>query len=271
MSQSNCMLQSSRPVDFVEEQKAKNPAFYRALLWKYKDACHGELDFTGVIYNSKEFCRKQKILRDLNQSVRTFSNLDHCEESIVDYMFRNRCLPLKVASVECRATPKHDKSVFATKDIAKGEIVTLYPADYVYCYENGYVNINICGAKVLDQSLVNPAGAFAYELVCEVGLSIAGEPLAPPDPTYMGHLVKDVAVCPPKENRIGVKVYERLCVAGTNLDYIYDSDTKVCYMVALKPIKKGEEILLAYGSGYWDAYHRKKFTEESVRESFLCK
>lgn len=254
---------------YLDVQRAKNPTQFWNLVWGYQDACQGDLDFTGVVYNSKEFCRKKSALCRMNKLLRTFWGKDDCQDTLVEYMFRNRCLPVKVCSVECRPSAKHAKSVFATRDIAQGEIVTLYPADYVFCYEDGFAKVNVCGAQLFDPSVVNPAGAFAYEINCEDGLSIAGEPKVPANPTYMGHLVKDVAVCPPKQNVVGVKVYESLCIAGTNLDYLYDNETKVCFMVALKPIRTGEEVLLAYGPGYWDAYHRNKFTEESVRESFL--
>lgn len=78
------------------------------------------------------------------------------------------------------------------------------------------------------------------------------------DPNYMGHLINDGAKTnlDPKS----IEIYNKVSTLMANCKFHRIKDYHVV-IVATKNINKGEELLITYGSPYWDSYNKKNKSE----------
>ena len=175
--------------------------------------------------------------------------------------------------------PDAGQGVFASRDIDKGELITLYPADAVLYWpdadrESGGKAELIWGSAVpqserseaLRTELLThrqfPTGgpAAAYEIMTGESTSAIGNPAWCHDRAYMGHMINDGAFLSSPSNRVE---YETLSAARQNAEIFGCEGAFVdgqrnafkgapWYGVrALVPIPQGSEVLVSYGARYW--------------------
>jgi UTP-glucose-1-phosphate uridylyltransferase len=138
--------------------------------------------------------------------------------------------------------------IFTTRNISKCEIITFYPGDYI-CYKKPKTEEIIKLGEITQKlGYKNTQYNNEYGLMMCNKYSICGEPSIRDNPTYLGHLIND-----------GYKP----SISDTENDYIIKSTSYAnceiiiingglhCAIIALRDIKKDEELYLSYGSKYW--------------------
>ena len=180
-------------------------------------------------------------------------------------------LPLARVRVAPSTIDGAGMGLFATRDIRTGELVTLYPCDALVTVVRSPLQEDDDEATVSEIYFdVNaPAGsdwhanfkaqcpefirhAWSYSVSISPLRSIIGDPTrATDDAAYLAHMVNDFAMCAGSDkNAIEAYVAASEGAANVGLD---TATTNGCHvaMVATKPIREGDEILLSYGAGYW--------------------
>ena len=95
--------------------------------------------------------------------------------------------------------PRAGRGVFATRDIAAGELVTLYPCDALIIARTSSPSSVLFGSAIpaadRDPSscFLSAPTAFDYQLrvPCSASYSIVGDPGRCADPRYIGHMIND--------------------------------------------------------------------------------
>ena len=173
---------------------------------------------------------------------------------------RRENLPLN----RCRVAPSslHGLGVFATRDIKKGEIVTLYPGDAVLQWKDDRQDLR--DVKVLfgshvpllkqDVKKATSEESRAYEILATDTISVVGDPELCDDMSYVGHIINDGSFCDSLEGRVK---YERDTAKLMNAEHCLLrgwSGRKLpvhFFTRAARDIAKDEEILVSYSFGYW--------------------
>lgn len=148
------------------------------------------------------------------------------------------------------------KGLFATRDIAQGELITLYPGDAVVSYEDADhtagSNAQIFfGKHVLDQDVQRYAKDLKmYEIPATHKFHVIADPLLCDDAAYLGHMANDAACCVSVQDRAR---YEEETAKGSNAEHI---SVQGCHVAthAVNDIEKGQEIFVSYGYGHWSQY-----------------
>eukprot|EP00310_Coccolithus_braarudii_P009393 CAMPEP_0183373938 /NCGR_PEP_ID=MMETSP0164_2-20130417/112912_1 /TAXON_ID=221442 /ORGANISM="Coccolithus pelagicus ssp braarudi, Strain PLY182g" /LENGTH=279 /DNA_ID=CAMNT_0025550889 /DNA_START=84 /DNA_END=923 /DNA_ORIENTATION=- len=161
----------------------------------------------------------------------------------------------RITGCVVRPSPLHGDGVFALRDIVKGELITFFPADALLVWEGGDRKLNDCfmlfGGHVpqeeRDARAILDERVGGYELYVTGVFSAVGNPSLRDDPAYLGHLANDASTClEPKR----VDDYRREVAAAANAVPVW---VEGCHLAlqASKPIAEGEEVLYAYGEGWW--------------------
>jgi hypothetical protein len=189
---------------------------------------------------------------------------------------------IAAAPVELRPSPVHGMGVFATRDIAKGEIVTTYPRDCVIW------SMTARDGGMMDWCLVAGRGEPPsehrqryYSMYLKIYNGIArlvGDPSRTERPEVLGHMINDrvklpldVATMDDNETirvtdlkaLLAVETYERISKAHANVKKLENparetrefacspgSDHNL-YLVSTRAIKKDEELFTHYGVRFW--------------------
>lgn len=149
----------------------------------------------------------------------------------------------------CRVAPSatHGNGVFATRDMKKGDKITLYPAHFVIC-DTKKGQVTIAPKK-------NPTEESTYyRLVARDGkCSVSGNPLIHHSHTA-GHLLNDGGVVGSfAKDTIGADIcrYILTTIQHENCDFLQKNDDKFMWVIASRDIKEGEELFVSYGLSYW--------------------
>jgi hypothetical protein len=161
------------------------------------------------------------------------------EEDIITYAIRQPKIGINRVSV--KKSEIHDKGLFATKDIMAGDILTIYPADYVE--HRGTIS-----KRTSKRSKLPPKQALGdYVLKYNSKISFVGNPQATDDNgDYLGHYANAGAAFYKT-----VKEYKAKIDKYSNARFKKADFGPLIYLVAVKSISKGEEILVDYGLEYW--------------------
>ena len=132
------------------------------------------------------------------------------------------------------------EGIFATRDIEKGEYITTYPVCWIVVTEDGKRSY-ACAEKcyqdykklVREGYLDDTCGHYSVGLWED--FTILGDPTIRTDNRLFGHMINDLSLTPE-----GYDVDKRN-VAFSFLD-----------IHAIKDIKEGEELSVAYGRDYWE-------------------
>ena len=161
---------------------------------------------------------------------------------------------IKDAPVELRPSPVHGRGVFATRDIAAGEPVTVYPChDILWRPESG-LNWSVAEPDCWP----NPDYGLGADIFGGT-VSVVGDPTLTSDPRYLGHMINDGARATGPD---GAEVYktvsrQRRNVAAVWIDGIetpkalHEGFDYNLYIESRRDIKKDEELFMAYGAMYW--------------------
>jgi len=166
----------------------------------------------------------------------------------------------------CRVgpSPLHGNGVFANRDIAQGEIVTLYPEDYLLqhndCSSGARVDIHV---KQLNSNAnrdlkINTLEDYAIDIsvlstvVDGVVFKLSGDP-ALTTRGWLGHLVND---CAALENSTSADLCTYLSKSTTDYNCVFHHFIKLgkphVAVVSIRPITIGKEVLVSYGSVHWE-------------------
>lgn len=162
----------------------------------------------------------------------------------------------------------YGKGLFANRDIAKGEIVCIYPCHSVV-YENGETGINI---SVEDEL---PDLSYAYRF--DKDIVMYGSPNMYMNEWFSGHLANDLCYDSNelKDNSTDLEAGQWICKYELNMvnraNVKFDTFTyrhyKWCFLKAVRYIPSGEEISLPYRQVYWlSKKGRKNMTRDNLTE-----
>lgn len=131
--------------------------------------------------------------------------------------------------------------VFANKDFNKGELITRYPAHYIYKL-NQYSIFNI--------DLELNTNYIDYRMDLSDNIAIIGHPKLIHNMTLVGHICNDGYKHNFKtNNKKNRNKYNKKAKEYNNSTFFpYD---EVITIMSGKKIKKDEEILVSYGFNYW--------------------
>jgi len=168
-------------------------------------------------------------------------------------------LGFEIDKVYISASKIHGNGLFTKKDIKAGEIITFYPGDILAYYpeknrdiEGHVVGYIFCDElkdnKELNEAFNNNKKYYKdYQLAVNESYSLIGIPEINNNPAYLGHFCNDGARGHTEKDK---KIYETVSVLKSNAYFKNICDCMMA-VVAIKDIKKNEEILVTYGHGYW--------------------
>ena len=132
--------------------------------------------------------------------------------------------------------------LFASRDIAAGELITFYPGDVI---ESG-----------------EPAGRSEYEVHFQLGgvesVLVIGDASLAGDAAYLGHMSNDCGRC---LTPAAMREYALTAAAHANSDHLALEGSHIA-TVASRQIAMGEELFVSYGPGYW--LTRQGYSAEEV-------
>lgn len=166
----------------------------------------------------------------------------------------------------CRVgpSPLHGNGVFANRDIAQGEIVTLYPEDYSLRHNdvsqgasvtihveqlnsnaNRNLKINILEDYAIDISVLSDDDGVLCKLSGDPALTTRG---------WLGHLLNDCAALP--ENSTSADLCTYLSKSTTDYNCVFHHFMKLgkphVAVISIRPITIRKEVLVSYGSVHWE-------------------
>lgn len=139
----------------------------------------------------------------------------------------------------------HGNGVFASKNILEDEIITLYPTHVVFV-NVGEHTLNYY--KYSAHRKYNLSDCHHYKKSINSELYCGAFPQEHSDRTWIGHLINDGSCKVTEEYQT-----ENLNKTNCRFVKIYDHN-EVCYFVAIiatRPITKGDELFIQYGTKYW--------------------
>lgn len=143
---------------------------------------------------------------------------------------------------EIKNSNVHGKGLFASKNLNRGDPVTFYPFDMIIKTGTSKIFRNILKNENLVYLNTN------YKL-CVGNYSFVGDPEIL-KPGFLGHMTNDsckVTIDDIKHTKKQIRNKIAEYYLNSNNNCVFENG----YVVALKEIKKGEEILTGYGFNYW--------------------
>ena len=153
-------------------------------------------------------------------------------------------------NIAVRPSSIHGNGVFATSNIPKGKLITMYPADVVSIVEPGrgshWYRSNGDEISRLEVPLY-----FRYAARVEgTNISLCGDP-DKYSPDVCGHIINDGASL--ENNTFGpgeMVCYMKLSHRKQNCFFVSVHDCALGVM-SVRDIKEGEELLTGYGAEFW--------------------
>lgn len=180
-------------------------------------------------------------------------------ESHTDEMRRSRlsCARISRTRLEPSTIPGAGRGLFATRDIAEDELITLYPGDVVLCWpdaDHAESPTVLLGAGTKSSFASDPfdftCDAWLYGVHTTATRAICGDPAQDGDPAYFGHFANDAARCDRAGTAGEIYASESELRANAALDSWSMGDCHLA-LVACKAIVANEEIFMSYGAEFW--------------------
>ena len=177
--------------------------------------------------------------------------------------------------------PDAGRGLFAAQDIANGTLITCYPGDALLCeYEQDITDDNyydeddeviLWGNHVDQNDRVDVEDVFdsphdetpliSYAASVDDVYSVIGMPILDQDPAYYGHFANDGGGHIALEHygdRLGIEgmlsLYVNKSLEAANAKHVPLGGGVHLGTIAVRDIKKDEEILVTYGTDYWTAF-----------------
>ena len=180
-------------------------------------------------------------------------------------MLRTRLLDLELN--RCHVGPSTivnaGQGLFASRDIQKDELITLYPGDALLLWTKsvgdftGDVGV-LFGNHVTDKDASRAISddARSYEVKIDNHQSLVADPNLISDAAYLAHLMNDGAACL-DDSLVARSAYSQQTVHRYNAVL---TPVEGCHYaaVAAKDIAANQEIFVSYGEGYWLSRLRKQ-------------
>lgn len=208
---------------------------------------------------------KQMVTGLLQQQLTTITNeeISNATEIIYEYILFYRDFFLRIIEINnitVKESSIHGKGVFATKDIKEGSLITFYFPyflEYVYTSvvndkEEGIVILPILSRRRFSR---NNNDEIDYLRKGTIRISdhfmLVGDDQYFTDHRICGHMINDP--CDFSKGKVTSEEYERQIIIKANASVVsYEKDRRFIYVAATRDIKQGEEILIPYGSRYWE-------------------
>ena len=211
-------------------------------------------------------------------NVRFWEVRDYYRENPDEMTQADVCLKLlstRLANIRlhrCQVAPSTiggaGNGLFATRDIANEELITMYPGDAVLIASpsaatpppsdnktptSPVVGVmfgsHIHGDDRIPNRVTTPE-ARSYEMEINKYTSIVADPqIGVKDPAYLGHFAND-GVALDDFDAASRATYTKASVERQNAAHFVMEGAHMV-TVATKPIAKGDEIFVTYGEGYW--------------------
>ena len=150
-------------------------------------------------------------------------------------------------------SPGAGNGVFATRGISEGEVVTLFPGDWLLNFESAadsWQRTSSSHASVMfgdhlpddmrDEQHATSTAAREYAFALSPYISLIGDAMSRDDPAYLGHLMNDcAAMTDPNE----IITYALAAATRMNAAHILLEDCHVA-TVATRDITQGDEIVV---------------------------
>jgi hypothetical protein len=165
--------------------------------------------------------------------------------------------------------PGSGNGLFASRNIEKGELVTLFPGDAILFRDGELEEITGAMFGILPRqdetsiSLTDDA-ARAYEIRSSSKHSIVGDPSRTDDFAYLGHVANDGAILT-KGDDLSRTVYSSKSANAANAAFQDIHEGCHIGLFAMQPIRKGQEIFVSYGEGYWLSRGSNDLFQESQK------
>lgn len=160
--------------------------------------------------------------------------------------------------VVIRESNVHGSGVFATENIRKGELITLYPGDVVDFFPNEGQRIEFRSISDREKQ-VSADGVVLlspdYSISGGKGYSVFGDPRFTRNPSYLGHMVNDGSTYNPDSET--AESYRERSQEKANCYFRSISGLHIA-TIAGRDIKEGEELFASYGHGYWRVKHERQ-------------
>jgi len=177
--------------------------------------------------------------------------------------FLSKNIPFGLDKVEVKKSKVHGYGVFSKKNILKGELITFYPGDFVEFYPKGdKIKDNHMTSIIRSERFEKHFGDttdtkfrdnnYSYDL--NKHYSIIGSPHFKGDPNYMGHFINDGAKS--NSTKKSNEIYKTITMLKANCIFHNLKEDLHVAVVSTKKIKRGEELFISYGLGYWKSYNK---------------
>lgn len=166
--------------------------------------------------------------------------------------------------VSIKSSSRHGLGVFANQKIKKGDIVCLYPADYVFV--PNYIKEKLKSTTQGNWCSLNPNNNFDphYTMNLLENKKICADPTQY-NSLFSGHMLNDSVSCDTIKkmediskiydtcdiNEFGKSVSKYLLETKKNSNVKLIPSKHFCYVKATKDIQPNEELLTNYGITYW--------------------
>lgn len=137
----------------------------------------------------------------------------------------------------------HQSGVFANRNIAKNEIITYYPAHYIY--KSDKIPIYKITKRL-------PKNYRDYIIQVKDDIILIGHPGIYENMNWVGHKINDGYKHNYKIiNDKNINNYNKKSDNYNNSAFSYNKIDEIILVIATKNIKKNDEILVSYGFDYW--------------------
>jgi hypothetical protein len=147
--------------------------------------------------------------------------------------------------------PSAGRGLFATRNIAAAELLTLFPGDALLFREHDLAEITgvLYGKDATGDPLTSDESR-EFELRVSAKHSIVGDPKLDEDKAYLAHFANDGWALRGSSSEERMEYSRKSALACNAFFQLIEPE---CHMglFAIRDIKVGEEVFVSYTSGYW--------------------
>lgn len=172
----------------------------------------------------------------------------------INFIFEIFNLILNIDYIKISKSKIHGNGIFATKNIKKGQFITIYPVYYIFIHDK-YGNRYLIESPIVKQKNLtyNHETIKYYSFYFDEKSFISSDPRIIDDMLFVGHIMNDGIKCKSTNENIirnEKKVYDKISIHKNNCEYKIIKNM-IIVIVATKDIEMGEELFVKYGFEYW--------------------